>query len=110
MFFDLLVGSIINQLLVSERFEQDDKEFEELKTKLTMALENSSIIEGVMPLWLLKSKFMKWRTKTTFAPFDFIYEVGQKGIQRRYLTEKKIPFNYYFFLAELLLLKMEHMF
>ncbi|NP_001317794.1 CYtochrome P450 family [Caenorhabditis elegans] len=83
MFFDLLVGSIINQLLVSERFEQDDKEFEELKTKLTMALENSSIIEGVMPLWLLKSKFMKWRTKTTFAPFDFIYEVGQKGIQRR---------------------------
>lgn len=81
--FDLLVGSIINQLLVSERFEQDDQEFEKLKTSLAEALENISIIEGFLPLWVLKSPLMKWRTKITFAPFDFIFELGNRGIQRR---------------------------
>ncbi|CCD61364.1 CYtochrome P450 family [Caenorhabditis elegans] len=81
--FDLLVGSIINQLLVSERFEQDNKEFERLKTSLAKGLEKVSIFEAFMPVWVLKSKLMRWRTKTTFEPFDFIFGLVERGIQKR---------------------------
>ncbi|EGT31457.1 hypothetical protein CAEBREN_03633 [Caenorhabditis brenneri] len=81
--FDYLVGSIINQLLVSERFEYGDPEFEKLKHNLTMTLESASLLEGFSPLWLLKSRVMKWRTKTTLAPFDYIFAVVEKTIQKR---------------------------
>ncbi|KAF1753457.1 hypothetical protein GCK72_020014 [Caenorhabditis remanei] len=81
--FDLLVGSIINTLLVSERFEQDNEEFEELKVNLARSLEKVSIIDAFTPLWLLKSDMWKWRTKTIFAPFDFVYGLVKRGIQRR---------------------------
>ncbi|CAL2043675.1 unnamed protein product [Caenorhabditis brenneri] len=82
-FFDLLVGSIINTLLVSERFEQDDEEFEKLKVNLAKSLEKVSIIDAFTPFWLLKSDLWKWRTKTIFGPFDFVYSLVNKGIQRR---------------------------
>lgn len=81
--FDLLVGSIINTLLVSERFEQDNEEFDELKTNLARSLEKVSIIDAFTPLWLLKSDMWKWRTRTIFAPFDFVYGLVNKSIQRR---------------------------
>uniref|UniRef100_A0A1I7TXU3 Cytochrome P450 n=1 Tax=Caenorhabditis tropicalis TaxID=1561998 RepID=A0A1I7TXU3_9PELO len=81
--FDLLVGSIINTLLVSERFEQDNEEFELLKVNLAQSLEKVSIIDAFTPLPLLKSDMCKWRTKTIFAPFDFVYSLVKKSIQRR---------------------------
>ncbi|EFO95347.1 hypothetical protein CRE_09191 [Caenorhabditis remanei] len=82
-FFDYLVGSIINQLLVSERFEYGDQEFEKLKKYLTQTLENLSLLDAFAPLWLLKSDLMKWRTKTTLAPFDYIFGLVKKTIQKR---------------------------
>uniref|UniRef100_A0A1I7TXU5 CYtochrome P450 family n=1 Tax=Caenorhabditis tropicalis TaxID=1561998 RepID=A0A1I7TXU5_9PELO len=82
-FFDITVGSIINQMLVSERFEQGDKDFEKLKINLAKSLEELSILDSFCPLWLLKSDLMKWRTKTTLAPFDFVLELVENGIKRR---------------------------
>lgn len=81
--FDLLVGSIINRMLVSERFEQGDQDFEKLKMYLTKALEELSIFDSFTPLWLLKSRILRWRTKVTMAPFDFVYELVKNGIQKR---------------------------
>ncbi|CAO4377831.1 unnamed protein product [Caenorhabditis nigoni] len=82
-FFDYLVGSIINQLLVSERFKYGDPEFEKLKTSLAQSIENLSIIDAFLPMWLLKSDVMKWRTKTTLAPFDYIFGLVEKTIRNR---------------------------
>lgn len=82
-FFDLLVGSVINQLLVSERFEQDNKEFEKLKSSLALSLETISMFDAFCPLPILKSSLMSWRTKKVFAPFDYVLELSQKSIQKR---------------------------
>ncbi|PIC24469.1 hypothetical protein B9Z55_017800 [Caenorhabditis nigoni] len=79
-FFDYLVGSIINQLLFSERFKYGDPEFEKLKTSLTQSIENMSIVDAFAPMWLLKSDLMKWRTKVTLAPFDYIFGLVEKKI------------------------------
>ncbi|KAF1753456.1 hypothetical protein GCK72_020013 [Caenorhabditis remanei] len=88
-FFDYLVGSIINQLLVSERFEYGDQEFEKLKKYLTQTLENLSLLDVFAPLWLLKSDLMKWRTQTTLAPFDYIFGLVKETIQKRVETIEK---------------------
>ncbi|EFO95258.1 CRE-CYP-34A5 protein [Caenorhabditis remanei] len=82
-FFDILVGSVINQMLVSERFEQGNKDFEKLKMNLGKSLEEMSVLDSFTPLWLLKSKLWRWRTKTTLAPFDFVLELVQSGIRKR---------------------------
>ncbi|ULT87394.1 hypothetical protein L3Y34_006901 [Caenorhabditis briggsae] len=81
--FDLLVGSIINTLLVSERFEQDDEDFEKMKLNLAKTLEKVSIFDAFTPLAVFKSDLWKWRTKKIFGPFDFIFGMVQKGIQKR---------------------------
>lgn len=82
-FFDLLVGSIINQLLISERFEQGDQEFEKIKTSLALSLENFGIIDIFFPTAILDSPLMKWRQKKIFEPFDFIYEVSKRNLTKR---------------------------
>lgn len=81
--FDLLVGSIINRMLVSKRFEQGNLEFETMKVYLTKALEEVSIFEAFLPVWLLKSNLLRWRTKYTLAPVEYIYSLVQKEIQER---------------------------
>ncbi|UMM33061.1 hypothetical protein L5515_006669 [Caenorhabditis briggsae] len=81
--FDLLVGSIINTLLISERFEQGDKDFDELKTSLAEGFESASILDAFTPSWLMKSDFWKWRSKTICRPFDLIYAQVDKGIKKR---------------------------
>ncbi|EGT35267.1 hypothetical protein CAEBREN_09495 [Caenorhabditis brenneri] len=83
MFFDIFVGSIINQMLVSERFEQGNQDFEQLKDNLTKSLEKISILDSFCPLWLLKSDLMRWRTKITLAPFDFVLKLVQDGLDKR---------------------------
>uniref|UniRef100_A0A8R1E1V4 CYtochrome P450 family n=1 Tax=Caenorhabditis japonica TaxID=281687 RepID=A0A8R1E1V4_CAEJA len=87
-FFDLLVGSIINKLLVSERFEKDDEEFEKLKNNLARAFESLSIIDAFTPLPLLKSRFMAWRTKKVFAPLDFVLKMTEKTVQKKIAAVK----------------------
>lgn len=82
-FFDLLIGSIINTLLVSERFEQNNEEFELLKENLARSLEKVSIFDAFTPTWLLMSNMWAWRRKTIFGPFDFVHKLVTKGIQRR---------------------------
>ncbi|EGT31458.1 hypothetical protein CAEBREN_00906 [Caenorhabditis brenneri] len=82
MFFDIFVGSIINQMLVSERFEQGNQDFEQLKDNLTKSLEKISILDSFCPLWLLKSDLMRWRTKITLAPFDFVLKLVQDGLDK----------------------------
>ncbi|CAI2354838.1 unnamed protein product [Caenorhabditis sp. 36 PRJEB53466] len=82
-FFDLLVGSIINQLLMSERFEQNDPEFEKIKTSLALSLENFGIVDIFFPTAILDSPLMSWRQKKIFEPFDFIYNVTKRNIARR---------------------------
>ncbi|KAF1753458.1 hypothetical protein GCK72_020015 [Caenorhabditis remanei] len=82
-FFDLLVGSIINQLLISERFEQDDKEFDQIKTALAESLENFGIVDIFFPTAFLDSPLMSWRQKKIFKPFDFVYEVSKRNIAKR---------------------------
>uniref|UniRef100_A0A1I7TXU2 CYtochrome P450 family n=1 Tax=Caenorhabditis tropicalis TaxID=1561998 RepID=A0A1I7TXU2_9PELO len=82
-FFDLLVGSIINTLLVSERFEQGNTEFEMLKKNLAGAQEKLSILDAFTPFWLFKSRIWKWRTDAIFAPSHFILGLVRKGIQKR---------------------------
>ncbi|CAL2043674.1 unnamed protein product [Caenorhabditis brenneri] len=85
-FFDLLVGSIINQLLISERFEQDDKEFDQIKTALAESLENFGIPDIFFPTALLDSPLMAWRQKKIFKPFDFVYDVSKRNIAKRVLA------------------------
>ncbi|CAP22562.1 Protein CBR-CYP-34A10 [Caenorhabditis briggsae] len=82
-FFDLLVGSIINQLLISERFEQDDQEFEKIKSALAESLENFGIVDIFFPCWFLETPLMAWRQKKIFKPFDFVYEVSVRNIAKR---------------------------
>lgn len=82
-FFDLLVGSIINQMLTSERFEQGDKEFEKLKNSLALALENFGMMDIFFPTWFLESPLMRWRQKKVFEPFDSIIEMTNDNIKKR---------------------------
>uniref|UniRef100_A0A1I7TXU4 Cytochrome P450 n=1 Tax=Caenorhabditis tropicalis TaxID=1561998 RepID=A0A1I7TXU4_9PELO len=86
--FDYLVGSIINQLLVSKRFIYGDPVFEKLKANLLMTIESLSLVDAFAPLWLLKSDLMKWRTKTTLAPFDFIFSVVEDIVNKRLASIK----------------------
>lgn len=83
---DYVVGSIINQLLLSKRFEYGDSEFEHLKDNLSKSFESLSPLEGFAPLWVLKSDWMKWRTKYSLAPFDYVFEVMEKFIRDRVLA------------------------
>ncbi|CAB3398704.1 unnamed protein product [Caenorhabditis bovis] len=82
-FFDLLIGSIINQLLISERFEKNDEEFEELKNSIEMTLKNLSLLEFFAPVWLLKSWPFNSRTQHVFTPFDTVYAIARKNISKR---------------------------
>ncbi|PIC24463.1 hypothetical protein B9Z55_017797 [Caenorhabditis nigoni] len=81
--FDLLVGSIINILLVSERFEQNDADFERMLTTGTAALEKLSVLDSFVPLWLMKSRIWQWRTKEIFGPSEFVHSLVERNIQRR---------------------------
>lgn len=82
-FFDLTVGSIINRLLVSERFEQDDEQFKKLKESLDKSLEQLSLFDLLCPVFILKSKLLMWRTRKVFAPFEYVYELAKNTIQNR---------------------------
>ncbi|ULT87254.1 hypothetical protein L3Y34_006798 [Caenorhabditis briggsae] len=81
--FNLLVGSIINTLLVSERFEQNDADFEKLLETGTVALEKMSVLDSFVPLWLMKSSAWQWRTKKVFGPFEFVHGLVERKIQQR---------------------------
>ncbi|CAB3398702.1 unnamed protein product [Caenorhabditis bovis] len=82
-FFDLLIGSIINQLLISERFKKNDATFEKIKTSLEAALENLTILEGFTPVWILKSRLFKFRHEYMFGPFDAIHNIIKNNIANR---------------------------
>lgn len=99
MFFDLLIGSIINQLLISERFEQvtsffqmnskisvveNDPEFEKLKQSLSIGLEKFGVFDIFCPDWMINAWWMKWRMDDILEPFRWIHRLSQKNVQRRY--------------------------
>ncbi|CAD6190161.1 unnamed protein product [Caenorhabditis auriculariae] len=80
---DLLVGSIINQLLFSERFGKDkEEEFSEIKRMLN-STENIGVIEMGIPLWLLKSRLFKARFEKILAPMTRIFDFVGKHIDNK---------------------------
>ncbi|CAI5451075.1 unnamed protein product [Caenorhabditis angaria] len=82
-FFDLLVGSIINQLLVSKRFSRDDERFEKLKNNISDALKKFGLFELFCPLWIQKWECLKWRQGQMFGVFDWIHEFCLDEIKER---------------------------
>ncbi|CAI2354663.1 unnamed protein product [Caenorhabditis sp. 36 PRJEB53466] len=83
MFFDLLIGSIINQLLISERFEQNDPEFEKLKESLAVGLEKFGVLDTFLPDWVMNAWWMRWRMDDILEPFRWIHQLSQRNIQKR---------------------------
>ncbi|CAB03340.1 CYtochrome P450 family [Caenorhabditis elegans] len=82
-FFDLLTGSVINKILINERFEQNDPEFEKLVSRLAKGFENTGFLDIFCPVRILESRFLKWRQDTIFEPFNYILELNKKSIARR---------------------------
>lgn len=82
-FFDLLTGSVINKVLINERFEQDDADFEKLKTNLSRGLENTGFLDIFCPVNILQSRFLKWRQDSIFQPLDWILELTKRNIAKR---------------------------
>ncbi|PIC24213.1 hypothetical protein B9Z55_017632 [Caenorhabditis nigoni] len=57
-FFDLTVGSIINNILVGRRFDEDNKEeFFKVKHSADSAIEVVSLFDMMLPVWVLKTFF-----------------------------------------------------
>lgn len=83
MFFDLLIGSIINQLLISERFEQGDPEFEKLKDSLSVGLEKFGVLDIFLPDWMMNAWWMKWRMDDILGPFSWIHKLSARNVERR---------------------------
>ncbi|EGT31460.1 hypothetical protein CAEBREN_01322 [Caenorhabditis brenneri] len=83
MFFDLLIGSVINQLLISERFEQGDPEFEKLKESLSVGLEKFGVLDIFLPDWMMNAWWMKWRMDDILGPFSWIHRLSQRNVERR---------------------------
>uniref|UniRef100_A0A1I7UE41 Cytochrome P450 n=1 Tax=Caenorhabditis tropicalis TaxID=1561998 RepID=A0A1I7UE41_9PELO len=82
-FFDLLTGSVINKVLINERFEKDDPDFDRLKTNLSKGLENTGFLDIFCPVEILQSKWLKWRQGPIFEPFDWILELTKRNIRKR---------------------------
>lgn len=82
-FFDLLTGSVINKILINERFEQNDPDFEKLKVSLAKGFENTGFLEIFFPVHILQSKWLKWRQDAIFEPFDWILELSKRNIAKR---------------------------
>lgn len=82
-FFDLLTGSVINKMLINERFARDDKDFDKLKTSLSKGLENTGFLDIFCPVHILTKPWMKWKQDAIFQPFDWILELTKKHIQKR---------------------------
>ncbi|PIC24482.1 hypothetical protein B9Z55_017809 [Caenorhabditis nigoni] len=83
MFFDLLIGSIINQLLISERFKQGDPEFEKLKESLSVGLEKFGVLDIFLPDWMMNAWWMKWRMDDILGPFSWIHRLSARNVKRR---------------------------
>ncbi|ULT87389.1 hypothetical protein L3Y34_006900 [Caenorhabditis briggsae] len=81
--FDLLVGSIINTMLVSERFEQGDEEFDYMLESVERSLGRLSIFDSFTPPWILKSDWWQWRTKYVFGGLEFLLGMAKRQIERR---------------------------
>ncbi|PIC24462.1 hypothetical protein B9Z55_017796 [Caenorhabditis nigoni] len=81
--FDLLVGSIINTMLVSERFEQGDEEFDYMLESVERSLGRLSVFDSFTPPWVLKSDWWQWRTKYVFGGLEFVLGLAKRQIQRR---------------------------
>ncbi|CAI2353091.1 unnamed protein product [Caenorhabditis sp. 36 PRJEB53466] len=82
-FFDLLTGSVINKVLINERFEKDDAVFDQLKTNLSAGFENTGFLDIFCPVEILMSRLLKWRQDKIFAPFDWIYALCKRNIAER---------------------------
>uniref|UniRef100_A0A8R1DH65 CYtochrome P450 family n=1 Tax=Caenorhabditis japonica TaxID=281687 RepID=A0A8R1DH65_CAEJA len=82
-FFDLLTGSVINKMLINERFEQDDTVFEKLKASLSAGFENTGLLDIFCPVEILTSPLLKWRQDKIFEPLDWIYELCKRNIEDR---------------------------
>ncbi|KAF1753100.1 hypothetical protein GCK72_019656 [Caenorhabditis remanei] len=82
-FFDLLTGSVINKILINERFEQDDADFDKLKTNLSKGFENTGFLDIFCPVHILQSKWLKWRQDAIFKPFDWVLELTKRNIAKR---------------------------
>ncbi|CAD6186971.1 unnamed protein product [Caenorhabditis auriculariae] len=82
-FFDLLVGSIINSMLFSERFEANDKTFAELKRLLDESLQEFNLLDLFAPMWLMKSPLLRWRYNCLMGPFHGIVNVVKRQIAAR---------------------------
>lgn len=68
VFFDVLVGNIINQLLFAERLAEDNSEFWEIKKALDESLETTTFLDLVVPVWIMKSPLFSWRMKLIQGP------------------------------------------
>ncbi|CAD6194936.1 unnamed protein product [Caenorhabditis auriculariae] len=67
-FLDITIGSLINSILFSKRFKEDDEEFKKLKRNLDASTENFSWFEVLMPLWIQKLKIFEKRQEKIFTP------------------------------------------
>ncbi|CAD6192368.1 unnamed protein product [Caenorhabditis auriculariae] len=83
-FFDILVGSIINNLIFSERFSEGDEEYEKLKGLLDKSFEGASFLDTFIPSALMNSPLLKFRKESQMGPMNKILAYLREKIDRRF--------------------------
>ncbi|XGW17315.1 hypothetical protein V3C99_002149 [Haemonchus contortus] len=83
-FFDLLVGSVINRIIFSERFtEENTAEFFELKHLVDKDFASLTAFDMSLDKWTLNLPFLKKKWKNLTEPQEKLVEFIQKRIDRR---------------------------
>lgn len=110
-FFELMVGSMINSLLVGKRFEEHNKsEFFRIRQLIDVINEHFTLFDMIVPVWLLKT-FFPHRYKGIKEGMDAIADyVGKHAEQRikdmksgRYIVDEENPKDF----VDAFLVKME---
>lgn len=82
-FFDLMVGSVINSVLIGKRFDETNKdEFLKLKELMHVSAEMFTIFDMTVPVWVLQKFFPKRYELSIKAQTDIVDYVSREAIQR----------------------------
>ncbi|KAJ1347209.1 hypothetical protein KIN20_002217 [Parelaphostrongylus tenuis] len=82
--FELLVGNIINRILFTDRFdENDEKTFFELKAKAHATMEHFTIFDNFIDEWNIRLPLISQRTKGFLEPIEDLLYFIRGQIQRR---------------------------
>ncbi|VDM69675.1 unnamed protein product [Strongylus vulgaris] len=83
-FFDILVGSVINRMIFSERFtEKNAEEFFRLKHELDDTLMNITAFDTALAKWTRNVPFLAKRWERMISPQEKLVEFISKRVKQR---------------------------